>query len=101
MPVVVETQFRTVAMDFWASLEHKIFYKYRRDVPAELLDGLREAAETAARLDATMEGLHQEVRGLDDLPDELVAGLRRAVTPEPELRESLHQLARSAGVEPL
>ena len=100
VPVVVEAQFRTVAMDFWASLEHKIFYKYRRDVPAELLDGLREAAETAARLDATMEGLHQEVRGLDDLPDELVAGLRRAVTPEPELRESLHQLARSAGVEP-
>ncbi len=54
-------------MDFWASLEHKIYYKYRREIPAELLDGLREAAETAFTLDTTMERLHQEVRGLDAL----------------------------------
>ena len=42
-------------MDFWASLEHKIHYKYRKDVPQSLLDGLKEAAETAGELDATME----------------------------------------------
>ncbi|MEQ4547985.1 GTP pyrophosphokinase, partial [Nocardioides kribbensis] len=63
VPVVVEVQFRTIAMDFWASLEHKIFYKYRQDVPRELLDGLAEAAETSYALDATMERLHHEVRG--------------------------------------
>jgi putative GTP pyrophosphokinase len=62
VPVTVEVQLRTVAMDFWASLEHKIFYKYARAVPAEMLLGLREAADVAADLDAKMERLHHEVR---------------------------------------
>ncbi|NNG17985.1 GTP pyrophosphokinase family protein [Naumannella sp. ID2617S] len=61
--VPVEVQFRTIAMDFWASLEHKIYYKYEREVPGELLAGLHDAAETAARLDADMERLHLEVHG--------------------------------------
>jgi putative GTP pyrophosphokinase len=65
VPVTVEVQLRTIAMDFWASLEHKIYYKYRRDVPAALLAGLRAAADTALGLDHTMERLRDEVRGLD------------------------------------
>jgi putative GTP pyrophosphokinase len=98
VPVVVEVQLRTVAMDFWASLEHKIYYKYRREIPVELTAGLRDAAETAFTLDTTMERLHQEVRGLDALPaavldklrasdnvpaEELVDALRRMGTPDP------------------
>lgn len=63
VPVTVEVQFRTVAMDFWASLEHKTYYKYDKQVPQHLVDGLTEAAETAARLDETMERLHREVHG--------------------------------------
>src|SRR5659263_169734 len=62
VPVLVEVQFRTIAMDFWASLEHKIFYKYRNEIPQELLDGLTASADTAFALDSTMERLHQEVR---------------------------------------
>ncbi|GGR37751.1 GTP pyrophosphokinase [Agromyces mediolanus] len=62
-PVVVEVQIRTIAMDFWASLEHKIYYKYDRQVPQELLDGLTDAARTASELDARMERLHREVHG--------------------------------------
>ena len=93
--VLVEVQFRTIAMDFWASLEHKIYYKYRRDVPDELLDGLREAAETAYSLDTTMERLHQEVRGLDGLPAEVVAGLRHDhATPDAALLSALRRLGR-------
>ncbi|WP_404445564.1 GTP pyrophosphokinase family protein [Microbacterium marinum] len=61
--VPVEVQFRTIAMDFWASLEHKIYYKYERQVPADLLAGLKDAADTAAELDARMERLHREIRG--------------------------------------
>ena len=61
--VCVEVQFRTIAMDFWASLEHKIYYKYDRQVPQQLLDGLSDAARTAAALDADMERLHRQVRG--------------------------------------
>ena len=61
--VPVEVQFRTIAMDFWASLEHKIYYKYDRPVPAEPLAGLTDAADTAAELDGRMERLHREIRG--------------------------------------
>jgi len=61
--VPVEVQFRTIAMDFWASLEHKIYYKYDRQVPMGLTESLREAAETAAALDERMERLHREVHG--------------------------------------
>ena len=61
--VPVEVQFRTIAMDFWASLEHKIYYKYDRLVPAELLDQLKDAADTDAELDTRMERLHREIRG--------------------------------------
>ncbi|MFB9273638.1 GTP pyrophosphokinase [Cohnella cellulosilytica] len=59
--VCVEVQIRTIAMDFWASLEHKIFYKYNESVPAELLRELKEAADSAAALDKQMERLHNEV----------------------------------------
>ena len=60
--VPVEIQIRTVAMDFWASLEHKIYYKYEGEVPEELLRDLTAAATTASQLDVTMEGLHRQVR---------------------------------------
>jgi putative GTP pyrophosphokinase len=63
--VRVEVQIRTIAMDFWASLEHKIYYKYDREVPERLLDDLRQAAEVANRLDIEMERLHDEVLTLD------------------------------------
>ncbi|WEK12704.1 MAG: GTP pyrophosphokinase family protein [Candidatus Microbacterium phytovorans] len=61
--VVVEVQFRTIAMDFWASLEHKIYYKYAGAVPDGLLAELKDAAQTAAELDARMERLHGELHG--------------------------------------
>jgi GTP pyrophosphokinase len=61
--IPVEIQLRTVAMDFWASLEHKIHYKYRNDVPDDVRTQLREAAATAHELDTLMEGLHVRVHG--------------------------------------
>ncbi|WP_042212942.1 GTP pyrophosphokinase [Demequina mangrovi] len=63
--VPVEVQFRTVAMDFWASLEHRIYYKYDADVPERLTEELREAAQTAAELDARMARLHQQIHGAE------------------------------------
>ncbi|QMV40188.1 GTP pyrophosphokinase [Cohnella cholangitidis] len=59
--VCVEVQIRTIAMDFWASLEHKIFYKYKEAVPPRLLQELKEAADSAAALDKQMERLHDEI----------------------------------------
>lgn len=62
---IVEVQIRTIAMDFWASLEHKIYYRYDREVPSELVQGLSDAAEQATQLDTTMEWLHIAIRGSD------------------------------------
>ena len=60
-PVTVEIQIRTIAMDFWASLEHKIHYKYGGSVPEDLLVDLTQAADVASRLDMKMERLHEQV----------------------------------------
>jgi putative GTP pyrophosphokinase len=61
--VPVELQIRTIAMDFWASVEHSIYYKYDGTVPTSLRDELGAAARTAADLDATMARLRSEVHG--------------------------------------
>lgn len=60
-PVCVELQIRTVAMDFWASIEHKAVYKYHGDVPAHVRDELHEAAAIARSLDARIEGLRADI----------------------------------------
>jgi len=67
-PVTVEVQIRTVAMDFWASLEHKIFYKYDGAVPPALVGELKQAADVANRLDIDMERLHDQVVSLGATP---------------------------------
>ena len=59
--VFVEIQIRTIAMDFWASLEHKIFYKYNKDVPVHILKGLKEAADQVTALDNKMALLNKEI----------------------------------------
>ncbi len=61
--VAVEVQFRTIAMDFWASLEHKIYYKFDGAVPDGLGAELKDAADSAALLDARMENLHLQLHG--------------------------------------
>ncbi len=63
MHVPVEVQFRTVAMDFWASTEHKIFYKYEGDVPPDLRRRITDAAATASRMDDEMAELLEAVHG--------------------------------------
>lgn len=62
--VCVEVQIRTISMDFWASLEHKIYYKYHKEIPSEILDELKEAADSAAQLDRKMENIHREMNRL-------------------------------------
>jgi putative GTP pyrophosphokinase len=60
--VSVELQVRTVAMDFWASVEHKIYYRFREEIPLQLGDELAEAASVAHELDQRMSDLRQSVR---------------------------------------
>lgn len=60
-PMRVEVQIRTVAMDFWASLEHQI--KYKKNVPEydTLIQELKECAETIAATDEKMQNLRRRI----------------------------------------
>lgn len=60
----VEIQMRTLAMDFWASMEHILFYKYDKQVPAHVVKELSEAAKAADALDKKMHGLRKEIMGV-------------------------------------
>lgn len=60
--VPVELQIRTIAMDFWASMEHKLNYKYSSDLPAHLAREIEDAARVAADLDERMSRLRDEIR---------------------------------------
>ena len=57
----VEIQIRTIAMDFWASLEHKIYYKFEGNAPDYISEDLRECAEIVADLDAKMLQLNDAI----------------------------------------
>ena len=57
----VEVQIRTVAMDFWASLEHKIHYKFEGDAPDHIKNGLIACARMVSDLDARMLSLNEEI----------------------------------------
>ena len=57
----VEIQIRTIAMDFWASLEHKIYYKFEGNAPEYISHDLRECAEIVTELDAKMLSLNEAI----------------------------------------
>lgn len=57
----VEIQIRTIAMDFWASLEHKIYYKFEGHAPDYISRDLRECAGIVAKLDAKMLQLNEAI----------------------------------------
>ena len=55
----MEVQIRSVAMDFWASLEHKIAYKFEGDAPEALLKDLKSCADMVDMLDNKMYSLNE------------------------------------------
>ena len=57
----VEIQIRSVAMDFWASLEHKIAYKFEGNAPANLLKELKACADMVDMLDGKMFSLNEAI----------------------------------------
>lgn len=58
----VEIQIRTVAMDFWASLEHQIRYKKGLEEGQKISEGLKECADTIARTDLRMQELREMIK---------------------------------------
>lgn len=63
--VPVEIQLRTIAMDFWASLEHELRYKNQTGVPESIRRELFRCAETIAMTDREMEEIAQELQTLE------------------------------------
>ena len=67
----VEVQFRTIAMDWWASLEHQLRYKKDTVFSEEMARELHECAEISARLDARMDTLRKRIMGESAIPNEI------------------------------
>ena len=65
VPAKVELQIRTMAMDFWASLEHKIYYKYEGNAPDYFERELQECASIISRLDTKMMSLNEAMKKID------------------------------------
>lgn len=59
--VPVEVQIRTIAMDFWATLEHSLRYKAQESIPKHISDELQRVATDIASLDQRMQAIHDQV----------------------------------------
>lgn len=59
--ILAELQIRTLAMNFWATIEHSLNYKYKTNIPSIVKERLRSAAEAAARLDEEMCEIRNEI----------------------------------------
>lgn len=64
----VEVQIRTIAMDFWASLEHQL--KYKQDIPneREIIQQLKSCADVIAATDQKMLNIRQQIEAATDAP---------------------------------
>ncbi len=63
-PVRIELQLRTIAMDFWASLEHQLRYKSDVKVPPQISDDLKACADVIAATDEEMQRIAKELHVL-------------------------------------
>lgn len=62
--VIVEVQIRTVAMDFWASLEHDLRYKTDKQIPVSIGEDMLRCANEIAEIDAKMQSIYQKIQDL-------------------------------------
>lgn len=60
--ILAEIQIRTLAMNFWATIEHSLSYKYEKNIPDDIKERLRTAAEAAYLLDTEMSEIRDEIR---------------------------------------
>jgi putative GTP pyrophosphokinase len=59
--VLAEIQIRTLAMNFWATIEHSLNYKFKESLPEDVRDRLKKAAEAASQLDTEMTSIRKEI----------------------------------------
>ena len=76
--IPAEIQIRTNAMNFWATAEHSLRYKYSGNIPQQLQDRLTNCAEAAFRLDTEMATIREEITNaqrLNEIKNHLVANI--------------------------
>lgn len=65
--ILAEFQIRTLAMNFWATVEHSLNYKYKHEIPNEVKDKLKNAADAAFQLDEQMLEIKDEIKDAQKL----------------------------------
>lgn len=90
----VEIQIRTIAMDFWASLEHKMYYKFEGNAPENIRRELKECADLVGFLDKKMLAINEEIQKYsepepqEEVMSETLRGLFGKISEEKEAVES-------------
>ena len=80
--VFAEIQLRTLAMDFWASLEHKLYYKYEGKIPEYLKDELHDAAMKAEDLDNKMATIRQDIDDIEACSNQIMLHYKKVLANE-------------------
>lgn len=65
--VPVEIQIRTIAMDFWASVEHQLKYKTTSSITADISNELKQCAEIIAQTDLKMQDIYKRIDRINDI----------------------------------
>lgn len=75
--VPVEIQLRTIAMDFWSSLEYELRYKTSSNLDDSLKTELRDCAEQIAKLDFQMQHIHEKInkKAIGESPDDTISAV--------------------------
>lgn len=92
----VEIQIRTIAMDFWASLEHKIYYKFEGNAPERIRNQLKECADIVSYLDQKMLSINNDIREFQHEQENSIQAYRAVIkdsygTIYPEVEQEVQQ----------
>lgn len=80
--ILVEIQIRTLAMNFWATAEHSLNYKYKQQIPAAIKQKLKQSAESAYKLDEVMMDIKDEIKDaqmLFEVKSDLVSNIMNQI----------------------
>ena len=73
--IQAEIQIRTLAMNFWATVEHSLQYKYKGNIPAHVTDKLLAASDAIDVLDHEMSSVRDEIMDAQNSPEKIKSGI--------------------------
>ena len=90
--IFAEIQIRTLSMNFWATIEHSLNYKYKQQIPTEIKQQLKLAADAAFNLDEQMLEIKDEIKDaqkLFEIKSDIISNIMSRVL-------TLHSLGKNA-----